>query len=201
MKKLILILITLSICVSNLYSKEYSYQLASDVGAGPLLISPRAWGKLDHDGRFFWGENGRTDGWGKRGPLLLSPGEQLNFKFLGEWCHGALRVVEANRVSADLRRRLKSDDEGTRERAFREVDRLMTEIPIYKSDQEMYDQIVEDATKAAIVSSAATAGASGALIFAGIRIADWARQNLCGDWHFLILKNDKNEYVGFARPM
>tara|TARA_R110002072_G_scaffold303099_1_gene493414 strand:+ start:115423 stop:116067 length:645 start_codon:yes stop_codon:yes gene_type:complete len=196
----------------SLNAKEYNYELAEDEGpvepAAPgltatpikaLYISPRAWGKLDYEGRFLRGDKGADTDWAVEGPVLIKPGEQLNYDFRGEWCHGTLMAVEAEKVPKMFREWYEGDNQELKNAARITILSLMTELPIYKSDQAKYDRIRDATMKAAIGSSAATAGASGAVLFTGILIADGFRKNLCGDWHFLILKDSLDRYVVFAR--
>ncbi len=190
-------------------AKEYNYELAEDDSSftatakdtptKALYISPRAWGKTDHEGRFLWGDKGADTDWSKEGPVLITPGQQLNYDFSGDWCHGAIMAVEADKVPQIFKDQLKHRLPAVRQAGRAAIRAYMKELPIYKSDQAKYDRIRDATMKAAIASSAATAGVAGGAVFTGILIADGFRKNLCGDWHFLIMKNDKNEYVVFAR--
>lgn len=158
MKKLLfLMLSTVSICI-NAY--DFTYKNATEK---TIYFEPYAWGIGGPEAQFKFlkGERGATDSWGKRGPIKLNPGQQIRLNFKGLWCHGKIMV-------------------GTTKYNLVEISEIV------KANLEQYNRIISDLTKAAIGSSVATAGASGAIIFVGIQLARLFEKSLCQNYHFII---------------
>lgn len=157
MKKLLLTLSMLAVTSSSIHAYTFTYKNATDK---PLYFEPYAWGATEQF-KFFKGERGSKDGWGVKGPQLLKPGQQKEFSFYGVWCHGKIMVGHSPSK--------------------------LTEIPeLAKTDREQYNKIISNLTKAAIGSSVATMGASGAIIFTGIQLARLFEKSLCNNYHFII---------------